>query len=117
MSKKIQLSFAINDLKVLAYPQIVLLTSIGYDTRWSEYGRTDVMPNDLNPRFKNSIVLDYSFESIQNIKLVLVNGADRFKRNIETQEVIGECETNLAELIANNGIKRTLTKFNEDTGV
>jgi ethanolamine utilization microcompartment shell protein EutS len=116
MRSKIQLSFAINDLQTLTYPQVVLLTNNGNDLRWTEYGRTDVVPNNLNPRFKTAIQIDYAFEATQNIKLVIVNGADRFKRSVDTQENFGECETTLAEIVANNGIKRKLTKLKAETG-
>jgi hypothetical protein len=69
----------------------------------TEIGRTEVIDDTLNPRFIRSIVADYRFETNQYIKLVVIDIDDRTTSRLEVQELIGECQTTLAEIITSRG--------------
>ena len=44
---------------------------------WSEIGRTEVIMNNLNPDFTNSIKVDYFFEQVQKFKFSFIDEDNR----------------------------------------
>jgi len=38
---------------------------------WNEVGRTEVVQNNLNPKFKTKIETDFTFEKKQDLKFIL----------------------------------------------
>lgn len=65
---KVELSIACKGLKNLdvlskSDPQVVMYMRENSNTAWYEVGRTEMINDNLNPKFTRSIVVDYRFES------------------------------------------------------
>ena len=52
----------------LRIPQVQLK---GPNGLWSEVGRTEVVNNDLNPKFEKKVEMDYTFEKKQELKFLV----------------------------------------------
>ncbi|CAG8491554.1 4267_t:CDS:1 [Dentiscutata heterogama] len=81
-------------------PQIFLFLQKSYGI-WDEYPhcKTEIIKNNSNPRFATPLILDYHFEELQRIKLIVVD-VDKFDNpNWQAQEFVGEFITDLGSIL------------------
>ncbi|CAG5112155.1 Oidioi.mRNA.OKI2018_I69.chr2.g6399.t1.cds [Oikopleura dioica] len=72
--------------------------------RWNEIGRTEVIMNNLNPKFSKKFDLDYVFEVVQTLKFEVYD-LDEASSKLDKHDFLGECQVNLGELVCDpNGI-------------
>jgi len=76
--------------------------------RWSEIGRTEIIMNNLNPKFSKKFDIDYAFEVVQTLKFEVYD-MDEASSNLAKHDFLGECQVNLGELVCDpNGLKLPL---------
>ncbi len=71
-----------------------------FRTLWNEVGRTEVIMDNLNPRFIKSFAVEYHFEERQRFK-VKVFDVDDFTANaaLSSHDFVGELEFQLHEVV------------------
>jgi copine 1/2/3 len=69
---------------------------------WVEVGRTEMVKDNLSPRFATAISIAYHFEEIQLLKFTVVD-VDDPKGKLEDQDMIGELETQLGKIVGSRG--------------
>ncbi|KAL5473555.1 hypothetical protein EMCRGX_G028048 [Ephydatia muelleri] len=103
-SSKVELSISCSNLKNLDYfskSDPVVFLYIKRQNDWVKLGRTEVIDNDLNPKFVTTFKVDYQFEEIQNLKFAVYDVDDKHHvEDLSKQEVIGTIECTLAEIMA-----------------
>eukprot|EP01080_Neovahlkampfia_damariscottae_P004598 gene4598-7980_t len=72
-------------------------------SKWKEFGRTEFQKDQPNPVFKKTFMMDFKFEETQYLKFLVLDVDDVKSSKIEDQEVIGEIECKLAEIIGSRG--------------
>jgi len=70
--------------------------------KWKEYGRTEVIMNNLNPDFAKSFVMDYFFEEIQKLRFEVYD-VDSNDRDLRKHDFIGYHECTLGSILGENG--------------
>ncbi|CAG8737357.1 17205_t:CDS:1, partial [Cetraspora pellucida] len=81
-------------------PQVFLLLQTSYGI-WNEYPhcKTEIIKNNNNPRFATPLILDYHFEELQRIKLIVVD-VDKFDNpKWQAQEFVGEFITDIGSIL------------------
>lgn len=73
--------------------------------KWTEVGRTEVVKNNLNPEFTESVEVDYRFEEVQKMKF-LVYDVDDAVEHLAQQVLLGDTDCSLAQIVST----RTLTE-------
>lgn len=68
-----------------------------WQNKYKEVGRTETIENTHNPQWMKKIILDYNFETIQNIKFEIRD------KDLKANEYLGRYETTLSELVASYG--------------
>eukprot|EP01119_Soliformovum_irregulare_P011920 TRINITY_DN3051_c0_g1_i1.p1 TRINITY_DN3051_c0_g1~~TRINITY_DN3051_c0_g1_i1.p1 ORF type:complete len:604 (+),score=195.97 TRINITY_DN3051_c0_g1_i1:84-1895(+) len=63
-----------------------------------EIGRTEMINDNLNPRFVKQIRIDYHFEAIQKLRFLVVD-IDEPNGPLEKQDVIGELECKVSDIV------------------
>jgi Ca2+-dependent lipid-binding protein len=77
---------------------------------WSEYNRTEVIRDNLNPKFARTFVLPYHFEEEQPLKFAVYD-ADSTSRDLRKHDFIGDAEFTLANVVvAGTEFSMNLTK-------
>lgn len=66
---------------------------------WSEYGRTEVIKNTLNPEFATKIPIGYRFEEMQKMKFQLFD-VDGRSTSLDEHESLGEIECTLGQIVS-----------------
>ncbi|XP_040214968.1 copine-9 isoform X1 [Rana temporaria] len=80
-------------------PVVVLyLQGIG-NKEWTEFGRTEVIDNTLNPDFVRKFVLDYFFEEKQNLRFDVFNVDSRSCNISKHKDFLGQAFCTLGEVI------------------
>ena len=88
-------------------PQVwVYLQDATQSGRWMQLGKTEVIQDNLNPKFTKSIVVDYYFEQVQHLKFVVLD-IDKPTGSIEDQDVIGEAYTTVGNILGAQGQRVT----------
>lgn len=69
------------------------------ESRLVEIGRTEIIPNEINPKFIKTFILSYNEEKTENIEFHIYD-IDRSKAlEIEKQTRIGIVEMNMREIV------------------
>lgn len=68
-----------------------------WQDKWKEIACTETIENSHNPEWMKKVILDYNFETIQNIKF------DILDKDLKRGEFLGRYETTLSELVASYG--------------
>ncbi|XP_059147710.1 copine-3-like isoform X2 [Physella acuta] len=68
--------------------------------RWEEYGRTENIKNNLNPKFNKTFVINYFFEEVQKL-LIAVYDIDNATPQLTDDDFLGQLETTLGQLVSN----------------
>ncbi|XP_073448095.1 copine-9 [Aquarana catesbeiana] len=80
-------------------PVVVLyIQGIG-NKEWTEFGRTEVIDNTLNPDFVRKFVLDYFFEEKQNLRFDVFNVDSRSCNISKHKDFLGQTFCTLGEVI------------------
>lgn len=108
-SSLLQLSFEASGLRNMdvmgtSDPMLVAY-GINIEGQEIELGRSEVMPNTLNPKWVYHLIIQYRFEEVQPLRFVVYDvdsnykekSSDKFK--LKKQEFLGEIRTTLAEII------------------
>lgn len=114
-STSIELAISCKNLKNLdiltkSDPQVILY--VFNNGSWREYDKTEVINNNLNPKFTHVFRIDYRFEEVQPLKFVVLDIDDR-----KTSEFIGATIVNLSQIVGAPG--QVLTRYlrsNDDIG-
>ncbi|KAK3739510.1 hypothetical protein QZH41_005061 [Actinostola sp. cb2023] len=64
---------------------------------WYEFARTERVKNNLNPDFSQAITVDYYFEMVQKLKLVVYDVDNASKKLDDDDDFLGEMECNLGQ--------------------
>lgn len=121
-----QISFSAKDLKNrdvvgTSDPMLVVYerTAAG---RESELGRSEVIPNTLNPKWTYQLTIDYRFEEVQLLRLAVYDVDSNYKTktsdqfDLNKQDYLGEMQITLAEVInsPSHVLTRPLQRRNPD---
>lgn len=74
----------------------------GTATRWRLVGATEMIRDNLNPKFSKSVPVDYYFEEVQQIRFVVCD-IDKPSGRMEDQDLIGEVTCTLSDIVASRG--------------
>ncbi|XP_038067407.1 copine-8-like [Patiria miniata] len=81
-----------------------------------EFGRTEVICNNLNPKFFKKFVIDYTFEEKQFLGFTLYDN-DSTSPNLDKHRCLGDADCTLGEIMGSKGCKFTKhLRLNEDSG-
>uniref|UniRef100_A0A914HVM8 C2 domain-containing protein n=1 Tax=Globodera rostochiensis TaxID=31243 RepID=A0A914HVM8_GLORO len=72
-----------------------------------EIGRTEMIANNLNPEWDAKIMLDYFFETKQQLRFDVYDIDTENTRDLSSQDFLGRCECHLADIVA--AVHGTLT--------
>ncbi|KAG0576615.1 hypothetical protein KC19_5G094200 [Ceratodon purpureus] len=109
-STLVQLSFEATGLRnrdVMGTSDPMLVAfGINQGGQEEELGRSETIPNTLNPKWVYHLTIPYRFEEIQHLRFVVYDvdsnyrekTSDKFK--LEKQDYLGEVKTTLAEILA-----------------
>ena len=73
------------------------------NSKWKEIGRTEFQKDQPNPTFKKTFIMDFKFEETQFLKFLVLDVDDVKSTKVEDQDIIGEMECKLAEIIGSRG--------------
>ncbi|PRP81554.1 copine-8-like, partial [Planoprotostelium fungivorum] len=114
LTTRVELSFSCSHLPNLdvlskSDPQIVVYAKdTGVDT-WSVIGRTEIIQDNLNPRFARPVSIVYRFEELQHIRFDVID-VDAIQGEVVTKfDSIGHLITTLGEVVGNGELTKPLT--------
>ncbi|XP_029006220.1 copine-1 [Betta splendens] len=87
-------------------PLCVLLQSSGGD-KWVELGRTERVKNCSNPSFSQHLLVDYHFETVQNLKLAVYD-IDSSSSDLKHDDFLGGAELTLGQIVSSKTLTRPL---------
>ncbi|XP_073344936.1 copine-3-like [Pagrus major] len=76
-------------------------------SQWYEIGRTEMILNNLNPKFAKKFVLDYYFEMVQKMKFSVYD-IDNDTYDLGDDDFLGELECTLGQIVSNRQLTRPL---------
>ncbi|KAK3608098.1 hypothetical protein CHS0354_004755 [Potamilus streckersoni] len=79
-------------------PMVVLFIGDGHQG-WREFGRTEVIWNNLNPDFVKKFVMNYFFEECQKIKFEVYD-VDSKSADLAKHDFLGRMECTLGEVVS-----------------
>lgn len=109
-SESLQLSFQASDLRNrdlmgTSDPMLVAF-GIAASGQEIELGRSETIPNTLNPKWVFQLNIEYHFEEIQPLRFVVYDVDSNYKEKssdkmkLKKQDYLGEVKTTLAEILA-----------------
>ncbi|CAG8523928.1 18607_t:CDS:10 [Acaulospora morrowiae] len=108
---QVELKISCTDLPNLDYisktdPQVILLSKDQRTQKWSNTPHaTEVIKNNLDPKFVKGIVVDYFFEELQKYRFIVVNVNDKQNQDWRDQEFIGQFDCDLGSILGSPGGK------------
>ncbi|CAG8544816.1 12004_t:CDS:10 [Acaulospora morrowiae] len=108
---QVELKISCTDLPNLDYisktdPQVILLSKDQRTQKWSNTPHaTEVIENNLDPKFVKGIVVDYLFEELQQYRFITVNVNDKRNQDWRDQEFIGQFDCDLGSILGSPGGK------------
>lgn len=85
-------------------PMCVMFVKEGTNNEWHEYGRTEVIWNNLNPDFAKKFVIDYYFEERQELKFEIYD-IDCDSPSLHKHDFLGRMEVSLGEIVSAHGFQ------------
>lgn len=70
--------------------------------QWKEIARTEVVQNDLNPKFKKKVEMDFTFEKKQELKFIMYDW-DGKSQNLDAHDFLGTMETTMGAIVGSRG--------------
>ena len=80
-----------------------------------QIGRTECIPNNLNPEFVTKIGVDYYFEERQLMKFEIYD-IDNKSPRLQDHDFLGRLECSLGEIVANAKVQKSLTGVKRGKG-
>lgn len=80
-------------------------------SHWYEFGRTEMILNNLNPKFAKKFVLDYYFEMVQRLKFCVYD-IDNNTYDLADDDFLGELQCTLGQIVSNRQMTRPLMLTN-----
>ncbi|XP_052779910.1 copine-8-like isoform X2 [Mya arenaria] len=80
-------------------PMVVMFTKDDRETQWREFGRTEVIWNNLNPDFVKKFVMQYCFEQSQKLKFEVYD-IDSQSADLSKHDFLGRMECTLGEIVS-----------------
>ncbi|XP_042255810.1 copine-3-like isoform X1 [Thunnus albacares] len=80
-------------------------------SHWYEFGRTEMILNNLNPKFAKKFVLDYYFEMVQRLKFCVYD-IDNDTYDLADDDFLGELQCTLGQIVSNRQMTRPLMLTN-----
>ncbi|CAG8512474.1 11886_t:CDS:10 [Ambispora gerdemannii] len=102
---QVELKLSCKNLPDLDYfsksdPQVVLFVQDLNTQQWVDSRqKTEVVMNNLNPKFVTSFVLDYHFEMLQKLRFTVVDVDKHDNSDWKVQEYVGSFETDLGSIV------------------
>ncbi|XP_052284363.1 copine-8-like isoform X2 [Dreissena polymorpha] len=97
-------------------PMVVLFVFDDRSRTWREFGRTEVIWNNLNPDFVKKFVMQYYFEQSQKLKFEVYD-VDSTSADLSKHDFLGRIECSLGEIVSSGThLKRRLTGPNINKG-
>ncbi|WMV35229.1 hypothetical protein MTR67_028614 [Solanum verrucosum] len=93
---------------------MVVIYSKGRDGSLQELGRTEVVPNSLNPKWITKYTIAYHFETVQNLVFRVCDVDTQFHNQdvkmlkLEEQDFLGEASCTLSEIVSKSNGSLTL---------
>ncbi|XP_005099340.1 copine-8 isoform X1 [Aplysia californica] len=82
---------------------------------WREFGRTEIIWNNLNPDFVKKFVMQYYFEQSQKLKFEVYD-VDSASSDLSKHDFLGRMECTLGEVVSSNRLNKRLTGPKKDSG-
>ncbi|KAK5850065.1 hypothetical protein PBY51_014347 [Eleginops maclovinus] len=76
-------------------------------SQWSEFGRTEMILNCLNPKFAKKFAIDYYFEMVQRLKFCVYD-IDNDSHDLSDDDFLGEFECTLGQIVSSRQMTRPL---------
>eukprot|EP01096_Ripella_sp_DP13-Kostka_P000596 TRINITY_DN1064_c2_g1_i2.p1 TRINITY_DN1064_c2_g1~~TRINITY_DN1064_c2_g1_i2.p1 ORF type:complete len:956 (+),score=432.93 TRINITY_DN1064_c2_g1_i2:97-2964(+) len=104
---KVELHFACEKLKNMdtfskSDPQVIVFAKDIRTNKYNEIGRTERIDDNLNPVFSKSIVVEYHFERVQELRFSVFD-IDSESTRIDDHDFIGSVDTTLGEIMGARG--------------
>lgn len=96
-------------------PMCVIFTQEYGMDNWKEYGRTEVIWNNLNPSFVTKINIDYYFETRQHLKFAVYD-VDSNTPDLTKHDFLGFMTCTLGEIVSAGLLKRNLNGPKKNSG-
>jgi copine 5/8/9 len=103
------------DITSKSDPMCVLYVKQFASEAWREYGRSEVIWDNLNPDFVKKFVMDYFFEESQKLKFELYD-VDSESPDLRKHDFLGSMECTLGEVVSLNRLQRPLRGPRQDSG-
>ncbi|GAB1598493.1 copine-8-like isoform X3 [Argonauta hians] len=97
-------------------PMCVLFTQDPGCKKWTEFGRTEIIWNNLNPDFVKKFIIHYFFEESQKLKFEIYD-VDSKSASLDKHDFLGKLECTLAEIMIANRFVKRLHGPKRDSGV
>ncbi|XP_064632311.1 copine-8-like isoform X2 [Lineus longissimus] len=96
-------------------PMVVLFTWEVSVSSWKEFGRTEIIWDNLNPVFIKKFVMDYFFEESQKLKFEVYD-VDSKSRDLRNHDFLGSTECTLGEIVSSARLQKALNTRREQQG-
>ncbi|XP_033626686.1 copine-8-like isoform X1 [Asterias rubens] len=98
-------------------PICVMYVQAMGSTAYKEFGRSEVIMNNLNPNFVKKFVIDYFFEERQGLKFELYD-VDCKSHDLKKHDFLGSAECTMGEIMGSSGckLKKPLKGPKKDSG-
>ncbi|XP_064607503.1 copine-8-like [Liolophura sinensis] len=93
----------------------VLFTQQPGSNEWREFGRTEIIWNNLNPDFVKKFMVHYFFEESQKL-LFKIYDVDSKSANLDKHDFLGHMECTLAEIVTSNRLSKRLIGPKKNSG-
>ncbi|CAL1529087.1 unnamed protein product [Lymnaea stagnalis] len=96
-------------------PMVVLFVQDFSSRGWKEFGRTEIIWNNLNPDFVKKFVMQYYFEQSQKLKFEVYD-VDSSSSDLSKHDFLGRTECTLGEVVSSNKLTKQLIGPKKDSG-
>ena len=104
-TSSLQLSVSCRNLKnreILSKSDPLCIMYVRHGDKWHEVGRTEQLPNDLNPVWRTKFTIDYHFEARQMLKFEVYDW-DRKSEKLTKNDYLGKMKCSLGQILASPG--------------
>ena len=105
LSNKLELGFECENLPKLdanlndSDPFCVLYKQQGSDSSWTQIGKTEIIHDNANPKFKKKFMVDFRFEKREVYKVEVYDADDSQTDDLSAHDFIGSLEFQMHEVV------------------
>ncbi|PVD25046.1 hypothetical protein C0Q70_15543 [Pomacea canaliculata] len=96
-------------------PMVVMSVLDSAVRGWREFGRTEVIWNNLNPDFVKKFIIHFYFEQAQKLKFEVYD-VDATTADLSKHDFLGRAEFTLGEIVSSNKLAKKLIGPKKDSG-